>query len=129
VFAISFMIYLLLERNMMRISGVLLANPLKGKFVKPALLAKALLPSDKTWCNVCHRVIEKKYWDGHLQSRIHLHGRRKMRNLKQLSLSMWESHRGAPANESNLESEAEIAREFDQFKKTQIAREQRGRGY
>lgn len=95
----------------------------RGTVMKPAQLAKTLLPADKNWCSVCHRVIEKKYWEGHIQSRNHLGARRKLNSLKELSLSMWESHRKAPIHESNVQAEASIALEFEDYKRTQLERE------
>jgi hypothetical protein len=91
--------------------------------MKPAALANTLLDKDKLWCKVCHQVVEKRYWESHKQKRQHTSAINNLNRMKKLSLDMWEAHRGAPVNESNVESEEYIGREFEEFKKSQRLRE------
>lgn len=107
---------------MLRSTFALLAYNRRAR-LKPAQLASTLLDKDKMWCKFCHQVVEKKHWESHQQKRQHTSAISNLHRMKTLSLDMWAAHRGAPVNESNVDSEESIGREFREFKMSQQLRE------
>ncbi|CAD2218110.1 hypothetical protein AGDE_01717 [Angomonas deanei] len=94
-----------------------------GRQLRPSQLAAELLPRDERWCTVCHQSVLVTNLAAHNRSLQHRLGHKKMNKLKNLSLSMWEQHRGAPMEEESR-NDASVEMEFQKYRQDQKRREQ-----
>lgn len=94
-----------------------------GLPLRPAQRAAELLPQDQRWCSLCHQSVLKNAWGAHIQSKNHRLAQKKLNKMKQISLSLWEKHRGAPL-EMESARERDFEKEFSRYQQNQRIREE-----